>query len=294
MNGKKYLAAATVVAFALLFVTACGKSSSPLGPSGASSTGSPGASITGTVTGTASGSAAGYTKLDNTSGISVTIAGTNLTVAVDSNGKFVFTGVPAGTVQLIFTAGGVTSTITLEGVQATDTISIKVTIKGTAAALDTEERNGQTMTELEDQISAINPGGTTRTLTVGTTIVSVPSTATIRHGNTAVTFDSLKVGDRVHVRGAAAGGGVFTATEVMVQNTNPNVPVNVNGAITSAVTGSCPAISFVVGGYTVETDKTTDFQKAACSTVAKGTSVHVKGDVQQSGHVLATWVQIGK
>lgn len=293
MNGKKYLAAATVVAFALLFVTACGKSSSPLGPSGAASTGSPGANITGTVTGTASGSAAGYTKLDNTSGISVTIAGTNLTVAVDSNGKFVFTGVPAGTVQLIFTAGGATSTITLEGVQATDTITIKVTIKGTTAALDTEERNGQTMTELEDQISAINPGGTTRTLSVGTTIVSVPLTASIRHGNTVVAFDTLKVGDRVHVRGAAAGG-VFTATEVMVQNTNAKVPVNVSGEITSAVTGSCPAISFVVGGYTVDTDKTTDFQKAACSTVAKGTSVHVKGDVQESGHVLATWVQIGK
>lgn len=293
MNGKKYLAGAATLAVVLIFA-ACGKSSSPTSPSSPAGSSKSGASITGIVSGTAGGSATGYTKLDNSSGVTVTIAGTNLTVAVDASGKFVFTGVPAGTVQLVFTSGGVTSTITLEGVKETDTITVKVTIKGTTASLDTEERNGATVTELEDRIAAINPGGTTRTLLLGSTTVSIPAGITIRHGGTAVPFENLKVGDRLHVRGALSGA-LFVATEVVVQNTNDNVPVNASGTVTDVPTGACPTVHFTVAGWGVDTNGSTDFQKGSCSAVVKGASVHIKGDVQQpSGRVLASWVQIGK
>jgi hypothetical protein len=175
-------------------------------------------------------------------------------------------------------------------VQETDKIVIHVTLKGGTATLDTEERNGSPMTELEDQITAVNPAGTTRTIDVGATRVSVPITATIRHGSTNVRFEDLKVGDRVHVRGGMTGA-LMVATEVMVQNTNTNVGVNATGTV-SGLKGACKAIEFTVSGWTVQTNDSTDFQKLACGSIANGTWVHVKGDVQAAtGKVLASWVQ---
>lgn len=290
MNRKQYLGPAAVALAMALMVAACGGSSSPASPSPSSP--KSGASITGSVSGTTAGSAAGYAKLDNASGTTVTIAGTNLSVAVDASGKFVFTGVPAGTVQLVFTSGGTSATLTLDGVKETDTITVKVTIKGTTASLDSEERNGTPLTEIEDRIAAVNPAGTTRTIDVGATRVSVPTTAAIRHGGTSLEFSALKVGDRVHVRGAMSGA-TFTATEVKVQNTNEKVPVNLSGSIAGfQATPACPTVQFAVGGWTVETNGSTDFQKNACASLANGVSVHVKGDVQASGRVLATSVQV--
>jgi hypothetical protein len=293
MNRKNDLALVMAVVLAVAFVTACGKSSSPTSPSPSlASSARSGASITGTVSGTTGASGAGYGALDTGGGITVTITGTGLTVAVDAGGKFVFTGVPAGTVELVFTSSGGTATITLPNVKETDTITIKVTIKGTSAELDTEERNGTPMTEIEDRITAINPpGATANTLMVGDRQVSVPTAAIIRHGGTTLTFSDLKVGDRVHVRGQM-GTTTFTATEVNLQNGNEKVPVNASGTV-SGVSGSCKTIRFTVGGWLVETNNSTDFQKNSCPSIVDGTvkSVHVKGDVQDSGRVLATWVQ---
>jgi hypothetical protein len=294
MNRKMFVGVVGALALAL---AACGGSSNPASPSSppgtTASVTQSGATISGSVNGATSGTAAGYQKLDATNGVTVSISGTNVSVAVDSQGRFTFTGVPAGTVTLVFTAAGATATVTLTGVQASDSISIKVTLKGATATLDDEQRNGSTMTELEDQVAAINPEGTSRTLLVGGTRVSVPTTAIIRHGDatTPIDFTALKVGDRVHVRGSMAGA-VMTATEVMVQNTNSNPGVNASGTVTAVAARSCPAVEFTVGGWTVTTNASTDFQKVTCATLAVGSSVHVKGTVQQpTGKVLATWVQ---
>lgn len=294
MNRKRFVGVVSVLAL-ILALAACGSSSSnPASPSSSASasTGQAGATISGTVSGTTSGSAIGNQALDASSGITVTISGTNLTVAVDTQGKFTFTGVPAGTVEIVFTAAGSTATLTLNGVQATDKITIHVTVKGATATLDDEQRNGATMTELEDQIAAVNDAVTPPTLVVGGTTVAVPSSAVIRHGNDTVAFRALNVGDRVHVRGTMSGA-VMTATEVMVQNTNTSPGVNASGTVMAVNSRSCPAsIEFTVGGWTVVTSDKTDFQKTTCATLAVGNTVHVKGTVQQpSGKVLATWVQ---
>jgi hypothetical protein len=292
MNSKRCLGTAAVAALALVFA-ACGKSSSPSSPTDPSSPVGGGATINGTVAGlTATGSTAGgVAKLDATGGVTVTVSGTTIAVSVGSNGKFVLTGVPAGTVQLVFTTASGSSTITLDGVKEGDAIVVKVTIKGVTATLDDEERNGAAMTELEGQIAAVNPEGTTRTLDINTTRVSVPTTAAIRHGSTTVDFTSLKVGNRVHVRGLTSGA-VLEATEVNVQNTNQKVPVNLTGTIAGFTANpACPVVQFKVGSWTVDTASTTSFQKTPCANLANGMTVHVKGDVQESGTVLATWVQ---
>jgi len=285
-----------VVGALALALAACGGSANPASPSSppaSSPAAQAGATISGSVSGAAAGSARGYQALDAGSGITVTISGTNMVVSTDGQGKFTFTGVPAGTVSLVFTAGGTSATLTLGGVQATDHITLRVTLRGTTATLDDEQRNGSTMTELEDRITAVNPAGTTRTIDVGATRVSVPAAAVIRHGGTDIDFATLKVGDRVHVRGAV-NGTLMVAAQVLVQNTNTNVAVNANGAVSGFQTlgAGCPTIQFVVAGWTVETNAATDFQKGTCGAIANGSSVHVKGDVQpSSGRVLATWVQ---
>jgi hypothetical protein len=291
MNPKRCLGSAAVVALALVFA-ACGKSSSPSSPTDPSSAAG-GATINGTIGGlaTTGSTAGGVAKLDATGGVTVTISGTTIAVSVGSNGKFVLTGVPTGTVQLVFTTASGSSIITLDGVKEGDSIVVKVTIKGVTATLDDEERNGTAMTELEGQIAAVNPEGTTRTLEVNATRVSVPTTAAIRHGSTAVDFTSLKVGNRVHVRGLMSGT-VLEATEVNVQNTNQHVPVNISGTIAGFTANpACPVVQFKVGSWTVDTASTTSFQKTPCANLANGMTVHVKGDVQESGTVLATWVQ---
>jgi hypothetical protein len=78
----------------------------------------------------------------------------------------------------------------------------------------------------------------------------------------------------------------------MLQNTNANPGVNASGNVTAVTFKTCPVIEFAVGGWNVVTNGATDFQKITCDAIAIGTSVHVKGIVQQpSGKVLATWVQ---
>lgn len=288
MQRMKLLAGAAAL-MALVVVSACGKSSSPTSPSSPSFA-KAGAVINGTVSGVATGSSLGYGKLDTSSGVTVTIAGTELKVTVDASGKFVLTGVPAGTVELVITANGVPTTITLEGVKETDKIVIKITIKGTTATLEDEERNGLEMTELEDQIASID--ATNKSLVVGGIKVDATS-AVIRQGNNdKVDFATLKVGNRVHVRGTMPSPGQFTATEVKLQNTNAKVPVNVSGKL-SDLLGQCNAITFTVEGWKVYTeDKTTDFGKAGCTAVTATSTVHVKGDVQGDGRVLASSVQV--
>jgi hypothetical protein len=110
------------------------------------------------------------------------------------------------------------------------------------------------------------------------------------------------VGDRVHVKGTKTGE-TFAAKLVIVQTTNEKVPVNAKGKITRTVpqqpvAGAC-ATEFVVAGWTVVYNGSTDFRKGSCSSLVVNAGVHVKGDVQPAGapgagKVLATWIQFDK
>ncbi len=226
--------------------------------------------------------------------IVVSVPGTSLSTTVDGVGRFKLTGVPSGTVELKFSGNGMQGSIVLTGVTDADQVDVAVTLSPTGAALQTQERDTGGEVQLEGRIAALNPGGTANTLLVDATTVSVPTTAIIRHGDIDIAFAELKVGDRVHVKGTK-NGQLLTAREVMVQNDNTAVPVNVTGAVSLLQSGfTCPKSQFTVAGWIVETNAATVFQKGTCASLANGTSVHVKGDVQSSGRVLATWVQVGK
>jgi len=302
MNRWKFLAAVTVV-IAAASLAACGgsnPSTAGLSPTAPTSPSTPaavtGATITGSVQGLAGSSAVGARDV-----ITVTVAGTTITATIDGQGTFVLKGVPAGTVTLTFT--GTPATVTLQNVGNSGQIKIMVVVSGSTATVETDQRvAADGSAELEGRISSLN--ATAGTFYVGSTVVTGGS-APMRHGETTVLFSELQVGDRVHVTGMSTGTDAepaMTASLIVVQNTNPKVPVNLKGAVSTPVVTGCPATAeFVVDGWKVKTVAETDFSKGGCADLKVGAEVHVKGDVipatttpVAAAYVKATWVQFGK
>ena len=74
--------------------------------------------------------------------MTVGVINTNLTTSV-SAGTFQIADVPAGTVQLRFSGGGVNSTVTISNVASNQFIEIRVQVNGAAVALVNETRTGK-------------------------------------------------------------------------------------------------------------------------------------------------------
>jgi hypothetical protein len=310
-----------------LAATACGNhgssSVSPTAPSsiavGSSASVGSGAVITGRVTGVAATSPAQMTRsVDGTSSfsgpqfaatdsnvITVTIVGTNTATTVGSGGDFTLTGVPPGTVQLQFTGRGMSGTLSISGIGPTDRIELSVALTSSGARVESENRHRDdtSRVEVNGRVRAVGAG----TLTVGTTVVTVPTGVPIRHGSQALALADIKVGDHVEVKGTRTTAGV-TASEVKVEsesNDDDNdddedgededqdgkdgkgngTADDIKGPVASLGVSACPSLSFVIKGVTVTTSATTKFDGIACSAIKEGTSLEVKG--ARTGNVIA-------
>jgi hypothetical protein len=302
MKRWKFPAAVTLV-IAAVSLAACGGSSpstAGVSPTAPTSPSTPAAVTGATITGTVQGLAGTSAAVGARDVITVTVAGTTISATVDSQGTFVLNGVPAGTVTLTFS--GTSATVTLQNVGQSGRIKIVIVVSGSTATVETEQRvatDGQA--QLEGRLSPLGlASGTGGSFSVGDVVVTAPPD-TIRQGDsTVVNFATLKVGDRVHVAGTVTGTNAMSASLVTVQSTNPNVPVNLKGAISTPVISGCPAAAeFVVEGWKVKTFGTTDFRKGSCTDLKVGVEVHVKGDVKPAAgavpaYVQAEWVQFGK
>lgn len=284
----------------LIALAACGGNgapgASPTAPSGAPSTPAPtGATITGRVVGLAGSSGAGMVASLDVVTVTATVGGVTVTATIDGQGKFVISGLPAGTVTLSFSGTG--ATVSIENLGNSENVKIVVVVSGGTATLDAEEREVDGKVELEGRISTAPVIGTdAATFTVGETLVTAPGTAVVRHGETLVPIATLKAGDRVHVRGVpGATPGTVTAELVIVQNTNVNVPANLKGKISELVAGTaCPTLEFKLTGWTVAMTGSTTYSKGkGCADLSAGTGVHVKGTVV-AGKVQARSVQFDK
>lgn len=132
------LFAATCLAFVV--AAGCGEWTPPAGPSGW------GATIAGTVNGRnalalSSPMAMGLAPGAASSGLTVTVVGTDLTVNVDVSGRFQITGVPPGDVQLSFSDGSVSATISLEDVGNQQLVEIQVNLNGGSAVVVSDVRS---------------------------------------------------------------------------------------------------------------------------------------------------------
>jgi hypothetical protein len=136
-----------LVAYSLvLAASACGGSApgaggSPTGPSGSSGAVASGAVISGTVIGRTLSAATLGPTLDGVSTLTVTVAGTSLTVTVDATGHFELSGVPAGNIELLFRDGSSTWTVVIEGVAAEEQIQIQINMSSGTPKIVSESRS---------------------------------------------------------------------------------------------------------------------------------------------------------
>ena len=125
----------------------------------------------------------------------------------------------------------------------------------------------------------------TLTFTLGMTTVTTTSMTDFGGQGCAAVVNSVEVA----VEGTRASDGSITATRVFVA---PPAPTRLHGAV-SGLTGTCPALTFMVSGTTVSTSSSTEFVGGSCSAVVNGVSVAVDG-ATTNGTVTARRVVVGQ
>ena len=274
---------------------ACGSHGSLTAPSGApSATATPaptpasaGATIVGIVSGASSPARTGSRGF-SASGVTVTVAGTSVSCAIDSGGNFTLTSVPPIQVVLNFSGPGIDASLPLGAVEDNDHVQIGVTLSGTTATLDMQQRTGSNhAAEAEGRVDSLD--AKSRQLVVNGGLIQVATDALIRRGDTPIAFADLKVGDRVHVRGVI-DGTTIRASEVIAKNVAPPIPapttpVTLSGTVVG-VGGSCPTLSLKVGETYVTTNAATTFSGRSCGDVRTGDSVQIVGTKPADGGIV--------
>jgi hypothetical protein len=155
------------------------------------------------------------------SGVTVTVAGTTHTSTTDGTGRFSLTNLPGGQLTLQFT-GAASGSMSLDDVGEHDTIQVEVHVHN--GEVDDEQAQNGAEAQLEGKIVSVHGGS----FVIGQITVTVPSTATITHGNQTLALSALVAGARVHVKGTLAGS-TLTATRIEVQQSGGSGPGNGNG-----------------------------------------------------------------
>jgi hypothetical protein len=281
------------------FMLAACSGGSPAGPSSVTDAGAgSGTVITGAVLGAGGGAGSTGSTGSTTaatgpaSSIVVTIVGTSISATVDAKGQFTLTNVPGGTLQLQFTGPNVNGILTLTNIQAGQTIELAIDITSGGVALEGERRSTGSEEQVEGRVESLTPAGGGGTLVVAGRTVTVDADTQILQGNQALTFAALQVGQRVHVKGQP-GVTALLANVVMLQNTNVDIPVNLNGMVTG-MTGTNVDFAFVVDGRAVEGDTLTEFFGGSVfADLVDGARVEVKGQ-QRNGFVYATRIHVNR
>jgi uncharacterized protein DUF5666 len=284
VRAHHYLALALV-----LSAIACGRStpSSPDVATGA------GAAITGSVLSGGGSPATAARVLSVTSaasGLSVSIAGTTLTSGVDTNGHFAFQDVPPGDRQLRFTGTGVDAALDITDIQQSETINLSVSLSGSSATIESQSRNFGSDRDIEGRVESLPPIAPASTFTVaGKTIETDGGTRFLLNGAPAA-FADLVVGVRVHVKAHASGSAIL-ATTVEIQNTNADIPVEVNGVIQS-FSGVASNFQLTIDGRLLKGDAaTTFFGNTVFADIKNGLEAEVKG-AQRNGYVYITRLHV--
>lgn len=188
-----------------------------------------GATITGVVSAASTGSGQTLRASEVAPGITVSVLGTRLSAVVDSHGTFRLTGVAPSDVVLHFAGPGIDASLFLGIVAASDRMEISVTVGGTAAALDHQQRTGSdNVTDADGQIDSVAAGA--RRVALSGSVIDVPAGAKIRREGALIGFSDLKPGDRARVRGVKQEDGGITAASVDVTTPVPATTPTFSGA----------------------------------------------------------------
>ena len=265
---------------------ACGGKGNPTSPSEA---GMPGAGSSGSAT--IAGAVQG--ALPST----VAVAGTTVTSPVDGGGRFTLGNVPAGDVQLQFSGGGASAMLPVAAVQPAQRIDLVVSVTGSTAAIESQVRSGGGGAQLEGRVESLPPTPPSTdplSFTAAGRLVKTDSSTRFQDGSATRTFADLKIGMRVHVKGTPSGDAI-NATLVELQNSQVDIPVEVNGVIDS-LAGSASDFQFKIGSRLVKGDTNTTFfgdgdKPDTFADLKDGARVEVKGQ-QRDGFVYAVRIHI--
>ena len=271
----------------LIGATACSSSS----PSAPSPTPGNAASISGVVS--AGGSGSSQMAADSSgAGMKVSVAGTNVQTSADASGRFALQGVPAGNVRLQFSSSSVDAGVDVSNVQQREAIELNVVVTSTTAVVESQRRSSGGDTELEGRVEKLPPESAANTLVVaGVTVLTDTNTKYFLNGQPAA-FSDLAIGLRVHVKGQSSGTGVL-AQVIQIQNTNPDIPVVING-IVDDFTGPSSAFEFKIDGRLIKGDANTEFfGNSAFADLEDGVRAEVKGK-QRNGFVYAERIHVNE
>jgi hypothetical protein len=291
---KRWLVFSVVLA---LVSVGCGSNpASPASENPASSNAASGATINGAIVSSGSAGASissvhALARPQAMAGLVVTIAGTNISATVDQSDRFVLRGVPAGNVQLQFSAPALTASLGLNDVQSAETIALSISVASpTSVVLESQRRSLGSEEQLEGRVESLPPAVSPLTLVVaGRNVTTNAQTKFFLRGGSA-TFADLVVGQRVHVKGQASGGSLV-ASSVDIQNTNEDIPVEINGTV-QAFSGPVSGFQFTIDGRLIRGDATTEFFGGSqFSQLVNGVRAEVKG-LQRNGFVFATRIHV--
>ena len=279
---RKFFCIHVLLIVALTAAACGGASTSPTSPSTGGS-GATTATISGTVR-VGSPQLAASTGAAMT-GLVVTVVGTNISASVDAADRFTLNGVPPGDVTLKFSGAGVDSSVPLAQLRPAESVSLVLSVAGTAVSVDSEIRTTSSSQQLEGRVESLPPTTAANTLAVAGKIVKTDSSTRFEQGGAAKSFSDLLIGMRVHVEGNATGSEIV-ASLIRIQNTNTWIPVEVNGAIDS-FSGTATTFQFKIGSRQIKGDDlTVFFGNSTFSMLKDGVRVEVKGQ-QRDGYIYA-------
>jgi hypothetical protein len=288
---------------AIAFLTICGltacNSSNPTAPSngGVTITGSvvaPGGADASTASEPASGPPAGAFVPP---GLAVAVVGTGITVPIGAAGQFVLSGVPAGTVQLRFTAPGTSATLTLTGLEAGQQVTISISLTPSSAAIQSEHRSGGGGLNVNGILSNFTGTSDAFEFMVNGQLVKGDA-QTEFFGNSH--FSELANGQRVEVKGSQRVGFVY-AVRIHVNDPDDEDDEDEDNGLTGVIAGPpsgvSPNLTFVVGSTTVTTNSATVVQRKSDKSqtpaqLQAGMTVEVSGNSLPNGTVVAKKIHI--
>ena len=224
------------------------------------------------------------------SGLVVTVVGTNISASVDAADRFTLNGVPPGDATLKFSGAGVDSTVPLSQLRPAETVSLLLSVAGTAVSVDAEMRSTASSQQLEGRVESLPPTTAANTLIVSGKTVKTDSGTRFEQGGATKSFADLLIGMRVHIEGTTSGSDI-TASLIRIQNTNTWIPVELNGVIDSFA-GTTAMFQFKIGSRLIKGDDlTVFFGNSTFSMLKDGVRVEVKGQ-QRDGYIYAERIHV--
>lgn len=170
-------------------------------------------------------------------------------------------------------------------------VGTKVKVKAVAMqgggfrAKSIEIKGQRNFGEGESRITAVSGVCPNVTISFGRTDILM-NAATVYVGGSCA---DLAPGVKVHVRGFRDDDATTNVASWVKFKSRL-----LEGRVTvGAVSGTCPALSLTVGGYTVLTDASTVFKGGSCANIRSGTKVKVKVEMRnEDGSILAEEIEI--